>query len=185
MMFVLFLNSSLSAYAVRGKLTLDLLPTGTFRMGEKNSFGTGKDDLDLAFAFGITGSTLFRATEYLDLGISLRSIFNVKQEGALGAGKVIDVFIPIKTHISPFENFELQPFVDVGLELLLFADASGVGPVVSPGLGLEYQFIGEKRVGLNLDISYSISWAKIDHPLVLEILGVNYLDFKLGFSYDV
>lgn len=188
--FALLASSSLSyAKGTRLQMSFNLLPTGTAKTSTNSVFGTGKDDIDLDFAFGTTLGVYFPLMKHLELGMAAHTSVNVKADGDSGAGKLIDIVMPVRVPFMITESFEVRPFVEVGLQGLFWKDKSGFGPVVTPGLGLEYKVGDSKVVGLTADIAYSMGWAKVDvisNPLVTAtVKGINYLHMRLGVSFKI
>lgn len=222
LLFFIFINSSSFAQKsgsddnkklLRLQSSLIFVPAGVFvtKSGFENSTLNKTND-PTGMGIGFNQSAMFRFHPRFAIGLSASFIFFLEKPeftralepyitrviGGITIPVLAEITIPIKTNFPLTEKLEFQTFLEAGVGLLQMPKgiSIGVGPLFTPGIGLEYSFdkSSSKALSLNFDLAYSLSWIslkeerKINLTTPTYISSVNpmhYLQMRLGVSYNI
>ena len=166
-------------------------PTGV-GLGLLNSFLL-RPHQNFSFGINITVGFFFEKSDFT------RSIDQhlLRVSGGVSLPVFFDITLPLKTHIQLAKNLEFQIFCETGLKILVMPSSStkSIGPLVTPGFGIEYNFDQSSRYGfsLHLDLAYSMSWINLkdtrsfgeNNPTYeAKISHMSYVETRVGLSYN-
>lgn len=200
-LFLAFLTSSTAlSYRTRPKKRsplraasyLNIVPAGHF------TFNVPGDDLSRGTGAGIGAyqSLTYRLHENFSFGIASNVVFFLKSNGDLSNSPgreerspiSIELLIPLRGHLPISETIELQGFVDTGLQLMGMPGAGklGLGPAISPGLGVEIKLPKTERdISINIDLAWTHSWVSLESALTsrISLKSMGYFQIRTGISY--
>ena len=167
-------------------------PTGV-GLGLLNSFLL-RPHQNFSFGISTTIALFFEESEFT------RSINQhlIRVSGGVSLPVFFDITLPLKTHIQVVKNLEFQIFCETGLKILVMpsSENKGIGPLLIPGFGIEYNFDQESRSGfsLHLDLAYSMSWMNLESRRFIggntpiyeaKISYMSYVETRFGLSYNL
>jgi hypothetical protein len=197
----------------RMQTSISFIPAGNFvtSTGFQDATPYKRND-PTGLGLGLIQAFLFRPHQNFSFGISTTiALFfeeseftrSIDQHLARISGGVvlpffIDVILPLKTHIQIAKNLEFQIFCETGLKILIMpsSETKGIGPLLIPGFGIEYNFDQESRSGfsLHLDLAYSMSWMNLESRRFIggntpiyeaKISYMSYVETRFGLSYNL
>lgn len=197
----------------RMQTSVSFIPAGNFvtSTGFQDATPYKRDD-PTGLGLGLIQAFLFRPHENFSFGINLTiSLFFEESEftrstdqhlARISDGVLIpffsDVTLPLKTHFKVAKNLEFQIFCETGLKILIMpsSDTKGIGPLIIPGFGIEYNFDQESRseFSLHLDLAYSMSWMNLKSRRFLsantpiyeaKVSHLSFIETRFGVSYNL